>query len=74
MAVDPDFLPVTITPMSRSPDVICAAYIIARPANVVRPITNRDYNGSSSVVWPRAVVGSVAGGSCVIPFAASSPE
>ena len=38
MAVDPDSLPVPRCPMSWFPNVIGAAYIIARPVAVVRPI------------------------------------
>ena len=68
MAVDPDFLMVLPAPMSWPPDVIGSAYVVARTANVVRPIANlhryrfpiRSIIGSTtiirSVTWVGAIV------------------
>ena len=46
MAVDPDSLPVPRCPMSWFPDVIGAAYIIARPVAVVGPIADCHSDGT----------------------------
>ena len=58
MAVDPDSLPVTRCPMSWFPDVIRAAYVITRAANVVRPVANLDRDGGriTSTVIGSAVI------------------
>jgi hypothetical protein len=59
VATDPDSLTAARCPVSRSPDVIRAAHIIARTASIVRPIANRDRDGAwvSCIPWP--VTGSV---------------
>ena len=46
MAVDPDSLTVPPYPMPWLPDVIRAAYVITRAANVVRPVANLDRDGA----------------------------
>ena len=56
MAVDPNSLPVPRCPMSWFPDVIGAAYIIARPMAVVRPIAHLYSDGTR--ITP-SVIGSV---------------
>ena len=56
MAVDPDSLPVTRCPMSWFPDVIGAAYIIARPVAVVRPIANLNCDGTRITPVIRSVI------------------
>src|SRR6266487_2586752 len=48
--------------MSRNPDVIRAAYIIASPASIIRSVANldRDRAGvTGSVVWTRAITRTV---------------
>lgn len=80
MAMDPDSLAVPRCPMPWSPDVIGAAYIIARPVAVVRPIANLNCDGTRitpvirSVIIRTAtiatIIGSVARGGAVI---ASTP-
>ena len=42
MAVDPDSVVVTPTPMPWNPDPVNAADVIARPTDVIRPVTNLD--------------------------------
>ena len=56
MAVDPDSLPVPRCPMSWSPDVIGAAYIIARPVPVVRPIAHLHSDGTRITPVIRSVI------------------
>jgi len=56
MAVDPNVA--TARPVPWPPDVIGAAYVITRAANVVRPIANLDCNGAhTAVVGPAAIIG-----------------
>ena len=56
MAVDPDSLPVPRCPMSWFPDVISAAYIIARPVAVVRPIAHLHSDGTRITPVIRSVI------------------
>ncbi len=56
MAVDPDSLPVTRCPMSWFPDVIGAAYIIASPVAVVRPIAHLHSDGTRITPVIRSVI------------------
>ena len=46
MAVDPDSLAVTHNPMSWLPNVIGAAYIVARTVHIVRPIAYLHSDGA----------------------------
>jgi hypothetical protein len=46
MAVDPNSVMVAPCPMSRDPDVICAAHVITSAASVIRPIANLDRDGA----------------------------
>ena len=76
MAVDPDSLPISRGPMSWFPDVISAAYIVARPVTVVRPIAYFHSDGTRVTPVIRSVIirtpsvatiiGSVARGGGVI--------
>jgi len=42
MAVEPNSVMVTPTPMPWNPDPVNAADVIARPIDVIRPVTNLD--------------------------------
>src|SRR6476660_7776323 len=55
MSVDPNSLPIARCPMSWFPDVIGAAYIIARPVAVIRPIAHLHSDGT----WITRVIRSV---------------
>jgi len=55
VTVDPDPLTVAPCPMSRAPDVIGTAHVIARAASIVWPISNCDRNGA----WIGAITGAV---------------
>ena len=59
VAADPNSLTILPCPVSRSPDVIRAAHIIARAASIVRPIANRDRDGAWGSGIPWTVTGSV---------------
>ena len=56
MAVDPDSLPVPRCPMSWLPNVIGAAYIIARPVAVVRTIAHCHSDGTRITPVIRSVI------------------
>ena len=56
MAVDPDSLPVPRYPMAWFPDVIGAAYVIARPVTVVRPIAHLHSDGTRITPVIRSVI------------------
>jgi hypothetical protein len=56
MAVDPDSLAVAHNPVSWLPDVIGAAYIIARPVAVVRPIAHLHSDGTRITPVIRSVI------------------
>jgi hypothetical protein len=56
MTVDPNSLPVTRCPVSWFPDVIGAAYIIARPVAIVRPIAHLHSDGTRVTPIIRSVV------------------
>ena len=56
MAVDPDSLPVPRCPMAWFPDVISAAYVIARPVAVVRPIAHLYSDGTRITPVIRSVI------------------
>src|SRR5882757_6770582 len=67
MAVDKDSLPVPRCPMSWFPDVISAAYIIARPVAVVRSIAHLHSDGTrispvirSVIIRTATIIGTVA--------------
>jgi hypothetical protein len=66
-AADPNSLTILPCPVSRSPDVIRAAHIIARAASIVRPIANRDRDGAwvSGIAW--TVTGSVRATAVIRP-------
>ena len=53
VSVDPDFLTMTPSPMSRSPNVIRPAHVITSTAIVIRPVANLDRNGArvSGISW-----------------------
>jgi hypothetical protein len=75
MAVDPDSLPVSHSPMSWFPDVIGAAYVITRTPNVVRSIANLDRDRTritaiigSATIRSSAIIRSVARVSAVSAF------
>ena len=77
MAVDPDSLPVPRCPMSWFPDVIGAAYIIARPVAVVGPIADCHSDGTritpvirSAIIRTGAMIGTIAGITSVVVCAA----
>src|SRR3954468_16611085 len=55
-AVDPHSLAIAHNPASWSPDVIGAAYIVARTANVVRPIAHLHSNGAGITRVRRAPI------------------
>ena len=81
MAVDPDSLTVPPYPMPWLPDVIRAAYVITRAANVVRPIANLDGDGARitssiirSTVIRSTIIRPVARGGAIIPFAPPCTE
>jgi hypothetical protein len=59
VATDPDSLTAARCPVSRPPDIIRAAHIIARAASIVRPIANRDRDGAWVGCIPWTVTGSV---------------
>ena len=67
VATDPDSLTAARCPVSRPPDIIRAAHIIARAASIVRPIANRDRDGAwvSSIPW--TVTGSVRATAVIRP-------
>jgi len=77
MAVDPDFLMVPPSPMPWFPHVIGAAYIVARAANVVRPIANLDrYRsripsiiGAATVIRSTTIIRPVTRVRAIISFA-----
>src|SRR5207249_4091621 len=47
MAVDPDFVMVPPTPMSRNPNPINPTDVVARPMDIVRPVTDFDIHNDS---------------------------
>jgi hypothetical protein len=47
MAVDPDSMVVTPTPMPRNPNPINATDVIARPMDIIRPVTDLDVHNDS---------------------------
>ena len=47
MAVDPDSVVVTPTPMPWNPNPVSATDVIARPIDVIRPVTNLDVHNHS---------------------------
>ena len=55
MTVDPDPLTVAPCPMSRAPDVIGTAHVIARAPSIVWPISNLDRKRA----WIGAITGAV---------------
>ena len=71
MAVDPDFLMVPPCPMPWFPHVIGAAYIVARAAHVVRPITNFDRYRSriTSIIRSTTIIRPVTRVRAIISFA-----
>src|SRR5213593_4607446 len=77
MAVDPNSLVVVPRPMSRSPNIVRAACVITRAANVVRPVTNRDRDRGwvTTIVGPAVIrstiIGSVARVGGIIALAAT---
>jgi len=67
VAADPNSLTILPCPVSRSPDVIRAAHIIARAASIVRPIANRDCDGAWISGIPWTVTGSVRATAVIRP-------
>jgi len=51
MAVDPDSVVVTPTPMPWNPHPVNAADVIARPIDVIRPVTNLDVHNDRIYHW-----------------------
>ena len=47
MAVNPGFVMVTPSPMSRNPNPVNATDIVAGPMYIVRPVTNFDIHNDS---------------------------
>ena len=47
MAVDPDSVVVTPTPMPWNPNPVNAADVIAGPVDVIRPVTDHDVHNDS---------------------------
>jgi hypothetical protein len=47
MAVDPDSVVVTPTPMPWNPNPINATDVIARPMDIIRPVTDLDVHNDS---------------------------
>src|SRR6266850_6813485 len=47
MAVDPDSVVVTPTPMSRNPNPVNATDVIARAIDIIRPVTELDIHNDS---------------------------
>src|SRR6266576_2811455 len=81
MAMDPNFLTVPPSPVSRPPDVIGAAYVITRAASIIRPVANLDCNGArvSGISWAvartvTAVIWSVPRISSISPFTSACTE
>ena len=79
MAVDPNSLVVAPRPMSRPPNIIRAACIITRAANVVRPVANLDRDGARIASIIRCTISTIVGPviarvSSVIPFTAYCAE
>src|SRR5438034_10380830 len=75
VSVDPDFLTMTPSPMSRSPNVIRPAHVITSTAIVIRPVANLDRNGArvSGISWTvaraiRAIIWSVSWISSISSF------
>jgi hypothetical protein len=68
--------------MSWPPDIIRAAYVVARAANIVRPIANLDCDGARitaiircpAVIGSSTVVRSVTRVGTVIPFTSYCAE
>jgi len=56
MSVDPNSLPIARCPVSWFPDVIGAAYIIARPVAVIRPIAHLYSDGTRVTRVIRSVI------------------
>jgi len=73
MAVDPNVA--TARPVPWPPDVIGAAYVITRAANIVRPITNLHCNGArTAIIGPRTVIRSVPGSRRIIVGASTDAK
>jgi hypothetical protein len=76
MAVDPDFLAIPPAPMSWPPDVIGSADVVARAANVVRPIANlyryrcriASIIGATTVIRSATIIRSVTWVGAIVPF------
>src|SRR6266480_3159432 len=47
MAVDPDFVMVMPTPMPGNPDIIAWSDVVARPMDIIRPVTDFDIHNDS---------------------------
>ena len=47
MAVDPDFVMVTPTPMARPPNPVNVTDVVARSTAVIRPVTDHDVHNDS---------------------------
>ena len=47
MAVDPVFVMMMPTPMSRNPNPVSATDIVARPIDIIRPVTDLDVHNDS---------------------------
>jgi hypothetical protein len=47
MAVDPDFVMVTPTPMPWNPNPVSATDIVTRPIDIIRPVTDLDVHNDS---------------------------
>jgi len=81
MSVDPGFLTMAPSPMSRSPNVIRPAHVITSTAIVIRPVANLDCNGAwvSCIPWavvrPRTtIIGSVPRISSITSFTSACTE
>jgi hypothetical protein len=47
MAMDPDLVMVTPTPMPWNPNPVSATDVIARPMEIIRPVTDLDVHNDS---------------------------
>jgi hypothetical protein len=59
VAADPDMLAVPPAPVSWPPDVIRAAVPISG-TSIIRSISDRDHHRASTIIWPGAIVATIA--------------
>ena len=62
MPVDPGSMTMSPPPMTCSPSVIGVACVVARAANVIRPVANRDRYGARVTSIIRPTISTIVGG------------